>query len=154
MKSITFLFLSLSLVTCKSISFDKKPPFKITAASYKNWVGGQPGVHGINVYINYTSKTAIDFDSIYFRNKTVKLELKKQNEKKRLVGYFNTSTTKSKKDLQLQKDAPKPHSTINTELKIPFVLNENEAVISYTEASITKYYKVPNLKKEASDFYP
>ena len=154
MKSITFLFLTLSLVTCKSVSFDKKPPFKIIEASYKSWVGGQPGVHGINVYISYTSKTAINFDSIYFRNQTVKLEMKNQNETKLLIGYFNTSTTKSKKDLFVQKDDLKSYRSTNSELKIPFSLKENEAVIRYTEASVTKYYKVLNLKKEASDFYP
>ncbi|CAI8317754.1 MAG: Uncharacterised protein [Polaribacter sp. SA4-10] len=154
MKNITFLFLTLSLITCKSISFDKKPPFKITEASYKNWVGGQPGVHGINVYINYTSKTTIDFDSIYFRNQTGKLEIKKHPETNLLVGYLNTSTTKNKKDLLLQKGDMKPYNTTNTELKIPFLLKENEAVISFTEAGTTKYYKVLNLKKEASDFYP
>jgi hypothetical protein len=154
MKNITFLFLTLSLITCKSISFDKKPPFKITEASYKNWVGGQPGVHGINVYINYTSKNAVDFDSIYFRNQTGKLEIKKHPETNLLVGYFNTSTTNNKKDLLLQREDKKSYSTIKNELKIPFILKENEAVISFTEAGTTKYYKVLNLKKEASDFYP
>ena len=154
MKSITFLFLALSFVTCKSISLDTKPPFKITEASYKSWVGGQPGVHGINVYINYTSKTAIDFDSIYFRNKTVKLETKKQKERKILIGYFNTSTINSKEDLLLQKEAPNSDSTKELEVPFPFILKENEAVIRYTIANVVKYYKVSNLKKEASDFYP
>ncbi|MBT4780201.1 MAG: hypothetical protein HON97_07160 [Polaribacter sp.] len=154
MKSITFLFLALSFVTCKSISLDTKPPFKITEASYKSWVGGQPGVHGINVYINYTSKTAIDFDSIYFRNKTVKLETKKQKERKILIGYFNTSTINSKEDLLLHKEASNSDSTKELEVPFPFILKENEAVIRYTIANVVKYYKVSNLKKEASDFYP
>ena len=154
MKSITFLFLALSFVTCKSISLDTKPPFKITEASYKSWVGGQPGVHGINVYINYTSKKAIDFDSIYFRNKTVKLEAKKQKERKILIGYFNTSTINSKEDLLLQKEASNSDSAKNREVPFPFILKENEAVIRYTIANVVKYYKVSNLKKEASDFYP
>ncbi len=154
MKSITFLFLALSFITCKSISLETKPPFKITEASYKSWVGGQPGVHGINVYMNYTSKTVIDFDSIYFRNKTVKLEMKKQKERKLLIGYFNTSTINSREDLVLQKDDPKSDSTKNLEVSFPFILKENEAVIRYTIANVVKYYKVSNLKKEASDFYP
>ena len=153
MKSITFLFFALSFVTCKSISLDTKPPFKITEASYKSWVGGQPGVHGINVYINYTSKKAIDFDSIYFRNKTVKLEAKKQKERKILIGYFNTSTINSKEDLLSQKEASNSDSTKNLEAPFPFILKENEAVIRYTIANVVKYYKVSNLKKEASDFY-
>jgi len=117
-------------------------------------VGGQPGVHGINVYINYTSKTAIDFDSIYFRNKTVKLETKKQKERKILIGYFNTSTINSKEDLLLHKEASNSDSTKELEVPFPFILKENEAVIRYTIANVVKYYKVSNLKKEASDFYP
>ena len=154
MKSTIFLFLTLSFVMCKSTSLDIKPPFKITEASYKSWAGGQPGVHGINVYINYTSKTAIDFDSIYFRNKTVKLETKKQKERKLLIGYFNTSTINSKEDLILQKEASNSDSTKNIEIPFPFILKENEAVIRYTIANVVKYYKISNLKKEASDFYP
>ena len=154
MKRSLFLLFTLSIVTCKSISLETKPPFTITEASYKSWVGGQPGVHGINVYMNYTSKTAIDFDSIYFRNKTVKLEKKKQKERKLLIGYFNTSTINSREDLVLQKDDPKSDSTKNLEVSFPFTLKENEAVIRYTIANVVKYYKVSNLKKEASDFYP
>mgnify|MGYP000096933727 FL=1 len=154
MKSIIFLFLTLNFVTCKSIPLDTKPPFKITEASYKSWVGGQPGVHGINVYMNYTSKSAVDFDSIYFRNKTVKLEIKQQKERKLLIGYFNTSTINSKEDLFLQKEAQKSDSAKNPVLQFPFVLKENEAVISYTAGNITKYHKVSNLKKQASDFFP
>jgi hypothetical protein len=154
MKIITLVFITFGFMTCKSLQFDKNPPFKITQASYKSWVGGLPGVHGVNVFISYTSKSEIAFDSIYFRNKAGKLEINTQKGTKYIVGHFNTSSVNSRKDLIFRKDSKKEVGNAPPEKRIPFELKENEAVISYQEAGTTKYYKVSNLKKEASVFYP
>ena len=154
MKRSLFLLFTLSIVTCKSISLETKPPFTITEASYKSWVGGQPGVHGINVYLSYTSKSTVDFDSIYFRNRVVKLSKKQLPATQILMGYFNTSTVNSIEDLKSQKEGPKKDHSQKQKLQIPFILKQDEAVISYTEGNGVKYYKVLNLKRQASDFYP
>lgn len=154
MKRSLFLLFTLSIVTCKSISLETKPPFTITEASYKSWVGGQPGVHGINVYLSYTSKSTVDFDSIYFRNRVVKLSKKQLPATQILMGYFNTSTVNSIEDLKSHKEVPKKDHSQKQKLQIPFILKQDEAVISYTEGNGVKYYKVLNLKRQASDFYP
>ena len=154
MKRSLFLLFTLSIVTCKSISLETKPTFTITEASYKSWVGGQPGVHGINVYLSYTSKSTVDFDSIYFRNRVVKLSKKQLPATQILMGYFNTSTVNSIEDLKSHKEVPKKDNSKKQKLQIPFILKQDEAVISYTEGNGVKYYKVLTLKKQASDFYP
>lgn len=154
MKRSLFLLFTLSIVTCKSISLETKPTFTITEASYKSWVGGQPGVHGINVYLSYTSKSTVDFDSIYFRNRVVKLSKKQLPATQILMGYFNTSTVNSIEDLKSHKEVPKKDHSKKQKLQIPFILKQDEAVISYTEGNGVKYYKVLTLKKQASDFYP
>ena len=154
MKLTTIIVLVFSFTQCKTLQFDEKAPFKITEASYKNWVGGQPGVHGVNVFINYTSAKTVAFDSIYFQNKGARLELKETKGSTSIVGYFNTSNVKNKFDLILHKDGKKEVGNQAPKVKIPFVLKDNEAVISYKEKGIVKYYKVSNLKKSASDYYP
>lgn len=154
MKRSLFLLFTLSIVTCKSISLETKPPFTIKEASYKSWVGGQPGVHGINVYLSYTSKSTVDFDSIYFRNRVVKLSKKQLPATQILMGYFNTSTVNSIEDLKSHKEVPKKVHSKKQKSQIPFILKQDEAVISYTEGNGVKYYKVLNLKRQASDFYP
>lgn len=153
MKTIAFILIASTFLTCKSIQFDQAPPFKITEVSYKNWIGGQPGVSGVNVFINYTSATAVAFDSIYFRNQGVRLEYVSQKENKSIAGYFSTSTGKRTVDLILHKDPKKEVGNAFPERKIPFVLKENEAVVSYKEGKATKYYKITGLKKSKTDFY-
>ena len=66
MKLGIYLMMIIGLTTCKTLKFEKNPPFKITAATYNNWVGGQQGVSGIRVIIGYTTTEKIDFKSIFF----------------------------------------------------------------------------------------
>lgn len=148
-----FLFVSTFLITqCKTVQFDTHPPFKITKAIYKNWSGGQPGVSGTNVFINYTSENTIVFDSIYFKNKVTKIAFIKSENSKQIAGYFNTSTRKNE-DIILHQNATKElKNKIPKTKKIPFELKQTEAVISYKEKGKTNYFKV-TLEKEKSDFY-
>lgn len=148
-----FLFATTILITqCKTVQFDTHPPFKITKAVYKNWTGGQPGVRGTNVFITYTSESAIAFDAIYFNNKRTKVEFIKSENSNQIAGYFNTSTRKDA-DITLHQNATKElYNKIPETKKFPFELKETEAVISYKEKGKINYFKV-TLKKEKSDFY-
>ena len=153
MKTAVFILLALSFMTCKSIQFDQTPPFQIIEATYNTWIGGQPGVSGINVFINYTSTTTVAFDSIYFRNQGVRLESVSKNGKNSIAGYFSTSSGNSTLDFILHKESKKEAGNSLPEKKIPFVLKEHEAVISYKDGSNTKYYKITELKKSKTNFY-
>ena len=154
MKLTAIILFAFSFTQCKSLQFDKSPPFKIIQASYKNWVGGQPGVRGVNVFINYTSETKIEFDSIYFIGRVVKIEINEMKGIKYLAGRFNTSTVNSRDDLILHNNATKEVGNDHPENKTPFELKENEAVISYKEGAIIKYYKISDIEKAETDFYP
>ena len=159
MKFIKFtviVLFTLSIVKCKGTQFDKTPPFNIIDASYKNWTGGRPGVLGTDIVVKYVSKTNVIFDSIYFQKKSVKLEIKKLNSSghKYIIGRFNRSTVKSRTDLIL-------HKTENRQIKItskrfngPFLIKDNQAIISYNEDGIIKYYKISNIRKQTEEFYP
>mgnify|MGYP000619178694 FL=1 len=153
MKILSILTIILGFSQCGSMKFQENPPFKITSATYENWTGGQPGVKGTNVKIEYTANKIVEFDSIYFSNKVAKLQTKEASKNKMIFGYFNTSSLKN--DMVLHSDSTKEmKNTIPKIKKIPFELKENEAVISYKINKKTKYYKITSLTKAKSSFFP
>jgi hypothetical protein len=46
------------------------------------------------------------------------------------------------------------NNTVPENKKLPFELNRNEAIISYSLKGKTKYFKVKSIKKGKSVFYP
>ncbi len=152
MKYLSVLIFVIFFTQCKSIKLDEKPPFKISSATYQNWLGGQSGVNGINVKIIYKANKSIQFDSIYLSNKVTKLEAKDANRNTVVFGYFNTSSFKN--DLILDAVPIKELNNPIPEIKkIPFELKENEAVISYKIKGKIRYYKVQHLVKEKTLTY-
>ena len=153
MKNITtilVLLISFSFIQCNSLKLENNPTFKITGATYNYWVGGQPGVSGIKVNIGYQSDNKIIFDTIYFKKRAAKIEIRTFKGKTYLIGHFDTSTRKNR--IVIDDTAlPKP---VAKKAEFPFELKENEAVISYKHGNSIKYFKVLNLKKTKTDFYP
>lgn len=151
MKILSILTIIFGFSQCGSLKFEKNPPFKIISAVAQNWSGGQPGVRGTNININYSSDINIEFDSVYYLNKVVKLENKKSKENKLVVGFFNRSSIN--RDLILDLDSKKEiNNTVPEVKKFPFDLKDNEAVISYKIGDKIKYYKIVSVKKGKSRF--
>ena len=161
MKNIKQLFLIpisaiiiMSFSQCSSAQFDKKAPLTITDSFYKNWMGGRQGVKGVLITIKAKAPdTDIIFDSIYFNNKAVKLGSQHQKNELTLTGNFIDS---SKKDQLIVHADPKKefgNRPPNISNKIPFELQDNEAVISYFIKSKKRYYKLSNIKKGKTIFY-
>ncbi len=145
LKFISIITIIIGFAMCKSLKLEENPPFKIISATYKNWVGGQPGVRDTNVKIQFSSTKTIQFDSIYFDNKVAKLQTKNSNDNL-LMGYFNTST---RRDLILDANTTKElKNPVLAIKKFPFKINKNEAVISYKINGKIKYYKIKSLQRE------
>ena len=151
MKILSILAIVFSFTQCGTTKFETNPPFSIKSAEYYGWTGGQPGISGINVKIQLEGKSAIEFDSLYFKNKSTKI-IKK--DASLLVANFNTSKNipadvildiDPKKELK--NEIPKPKKT-------PFELKDNEAVISYKLGGKTRYFKISDLKKSNTDKQP
>ncbi|MFL0065803.1 hypothetical protein [Tenacibaculum maritimum] len=153
MKNIGFILLTISIFQCKSISFEKTPPFTIKEASYYNYTGGIRGVSGTWVRINYDSKKAIEFDSIYYQGRKTKAELQNIANKIFVSGHFNTSTVNNKNDLILHKNKEKEFHNQLPKKSCSFKLKENEAIISYFQKGKKKYYKINSLKQEKSPLH-
>ena len=153
MKSFFYLFILLGLASCKSTKFDNNPPFKVTEATYNYWTGGQQGVSGIRIKINYEANSEISFDKVYFENKEGTIDKYSDDGKTYIVGNISTSKPRGD-DLVLDVDSKKEINNKLPEMKIPFELEKNEAIISYTYNGETKYFKLKNIKQTESKFYP
>ncbi|NVK52058.1 MAG: hypothetical protein HWD85_03915 [Flavobacteriaceae bacterium] len=153
MKAIKILFvccLAVVFTQCKTIKLTKNAPFTITGATYHNWVGGRPGVSGTDVIIGLTNETGITFKKIYFQNKTATVKIRNKNSKNYVVANFNTS----KAEKVLIEDNKNVNKKEEKQINFPFDLKENEAVIAYESGTKMYYYKVVNLKKTKTIFYP
>ena len=101
-----------------------------------------------------TSKDNIQLDSVYFRGKAAKFEIKPNNSTL-FIGRFSLAANQ-KKDIIMSN---KPKAEYGNELpklntKIPFELKDNECVVSYNEGDKTKYFKIENVVEKQAQFYP
>ena len=163
MKSIKLLLLiciAVSFSQCSTVKLTETAPFKVTGATYHNWVGGQPGVSGTNLIIGVNDDTNITFKKIYFHNKSVDVSVEERNDKKYVIANINTSaemilvtrtTTTVNGGVVMSDKRNKPKIKRET---IPFNLESNEAVISYISGKKTYYYKVSKVKKTDTIYYP
>ncbi|QXP71627.1 hypothetical protein H0I29_05970 [Polaribacter sp. R2A056_3_33] len=144
MKTLSILLLILSFSQCGSTKFQKNTSFIIDSANYMTWTGEQPGIHGINVQIQLKEKSSITFDSLYFRNKATKVEIK---EASLIIANYTTSKNKNL-DVTLHLDPKKEFKNkLPVQKKIPFELSKKEAVLSYQLNGETKYYKIKEIKE-------
>jgi len=158
-KTISFLMIMLlvmaSFSQCSSAKkIQQTAPLDLGQVYCQKWIAGiVGGGAGLNIFIP-TEDTSIELDSVYFRGKAVKLELKNQNEIiyiGRFISDFNT-----KKDLIMSNE---PNAEFGNEMpkmaqKIPFELKDNECVISYKDGITTKYFKVDNVVEKDLIPYP
>jgi len=154
MRILLSLCIVLGLSSCKSTQLDNNPPFKISGATYNNWVGGQPGISGTRVIINYTSTEEISFDKIYFQKKEGQIDEYKRDGKTFIIGRINTSNRKEKEFIMDINPKKEVNNQPPQEATIPFDLKDNEAVIVYTYKGKTYNFKVTGIKQTESDFYP
>jgi len=152
LKVTLIAFITIFLTNCKSSQFDAKPPFSISSATYNDWVGGQEGVSGIRLVFNLNSKQTIKFLKVYFNKREAILETKEKEGITTLIGNISTSTI-GNSNLVMDVDPKKEINNEIPETNFPFDLKEKEAVLSYLEKGVTKFYKVKNIKKTDTGYY-
>ncbi|WP_296382415.1 hypothetical protein [Winogradskyella sp.] len=120
-------------------TFEEQAPFKVKPVSFQEWYAGiKVGGTGINVFIPISNvKENIVFNDVYFRNLKGKLV---KNEGKYIAVLKNPS-----RDYTFTK-AEKPAD-------YPFILADNECVLSYSENGQAKYYKIATLNEVAGTYY-
>lgn len=154
--AITSMLIMIFFTQCGSAQFDKEAPFTIHRAYYQDWFGGQPGSKGTLVTVEISrAAESIVFDSIFFNGKIKRLDKTVSDSKQLLLGNFPT-TTLSDKNIIMHSDPKEEMANKISEpiLNYSFELAGNECVISYIIKKRKRYYKVENLKKEKSIYYP
>ena len=148
------LILTLVLVSfsqCSSAQkLQKKAPTTFGETYYEQWVSGvAEGPSGINVFIELRDES-LQLDSIYFRGKVAKFEVKPSNKTLFIGRFINESN--DKKDIMMSSNSNEEYGNKAPELpkKIPFELKDDECVVSYKSNGKTKYYKIANLVKKQS----
>jgi hypothetical protein len=158
-KQISILAMLTLIMTsfsqCSSAQkLQKKAPIVFGETYYEQWVSGVAGgPSGINVFIELKDES-LQLDSIYFRGKVSKFEVKPSN-KLLFIGRFITES-KDNIDMMISTNTNEEYSNKAPELpiKIPFELENDECVVSYKISGKTKYYKIANLVKKQSPDIP
>ena len=152
MKALKIILLScitFLLFQCGSRNFNKKSPFKVQSATYYNSATDLQENTNSNLYIRYSSKNNINFDSLYFRKNTTKLQTKTIKGIKYVVGEFQKKIFLRDFTLDVN-PINELKNKFPTRETFPFELQDNEAIISYQLKGKTKYFKVKNIKKRAA----
>lgn len=131
--------------------FEQEPPFTLGAVYFQKWVAGvQNGGSGVNVYVEIESYLDdVMIEDIYFRNKKIKAQNSPQY-RDLYVGYFKSE---KRPDIIMHDDPVK--ETVNTPPeKIPFNLNDDEAVLSYLHKGEMKFIKLVEIEEKPMIAYP
>ncbi|MCF6306626.1 MAG: hypothetical protein L3J09_01585 [Flavobacteriaceae bacterium] len=160
-KGFTLVLFTILFSSCggsksnnKNLNISENPPFTISKTYCQKWVAGvKGGGSGINLIITFSSVSeGIDFNEIYFRGKIIEATSKKQNQ---IVGYFKNETNQN---VIMDSDISKEAANTPPQ-KFPFQLEDNEAVISYSNSDSnreekTYYYKISNIEEKEMLAYP
>ena len=136
----------------RNIISQKKAPFKINEKSYFYWVGGKKATNGFKIQLVGTFETRnLEFSTIYFHNRELKVVPQISTNGFTLVGGYTILNTK---DVLAEEYNQNELNKENDSSDIPFELDEDEAVIVYQINGKDFYYKVKDIKKLETVFYP
>lgn len=149
-KFIGIGFITLLIITffgCGVSKAQNEHPFKVLSATFANSVVEQTDLVLTTLKIT-TNNKEIELDSVYFRNHKASLKRLDSIGNSLFIGSFTTSTTPH--DYILDSDPKqefgnKPPVTVS---KLPFELNDNEAVVSYFYKDNINYYKILEVKEK------
>jgi hypothetical protein len=144
--------------TSQKIALQEKTPFNIVSVFSQKWTAGQEnGGSGMNVHVTIQNIDGATYElkDFYFRGRKTILEDASTNNNGLYVAYF-INPTKTEKEIILHKDHKKEagNEPPHLEGKFPFILENDEGIISYTENGKLKYHKLKNIVNKFPVFYP
>lgn len=146
-----FLFV---LIGCaNTYKLEKKSILRFSESYYKfSSTGVKGGNSGYEIHLKVDKNNSLDkkemkLQGVYFKEKYA--ELKHQGLEK-YQGYIKEKNTTNKLEFDTNKEDKKIKEKVE---KIPFILKENEAVISYSINKKLKYVKIILIKKKMK-FFP
>lgn len=132
-------------------SLEQEPPFEITNSFFQRWVAGiKEGGSGVNVHITIENiSEELDLKHIYFRNKKEKIAINVTTPDHIIANFKDHYNRKATMHLDPSKEA------VNTPPEeFPFVLKDDEAVLSYLHQGEIKYVKISDMEERPLLAYP
>jgi len=166
MRTSFYFALLLTVIGLMSCSSQRKlqteAPFTVERPTVEYWVGGreESGTQmRFQVRWNPIDPSAITLDSLYFRGRVMKAELKETETGFLITGTYIEDMPKS--DIIMHADprqevGNQPPKPLNTRKAFPFELSPNEAVLSYLEGNTEKkrYYKISGVVEKQGRILP
>lgn len=144
--AITFLVICPLFIQCASSQkMDKIAPVKIENPYFERWETDDE--RGLTLYIPVDEASTVQLEHAYFKFK--KIALSKEEGNSVYVGKYTLPKGKSN-DLVMSSD---PKEEFNNTPppgieRIPFQLNGNECVISYTKDGVQSHFKIENIQEK------
>lgn len=149
------IFIILFVFTqCKTQNNTIKAPFTITEKTYFYWVGGKEGSSGTTIKIVGTFNTTnLEFSSLYFQNHEYNVIPEFRQSEFTVIG---NRSDQLKENIIMHSDPSQEfvNKPPNSEKKIPFDLEQNEAILVYSINGKDYYYKIEGLKELATVIFP
>ncbi|WP_224488241.1 hypothetical protein [Robertkochia flava] len=137
----------LAFAQCGSSQvFESNPPFSLDTAHIEPWTAGEADQYkGVNLFFPVASGKEIILDTVYFR--TTKAPLMRIQKGSYLVYKATIENKEQPYDIIMHADPKKEFGNQpprNTHL--PFQLEHDQAVLSYSDGEQRKYYKVTGMQ--------
>lgn len=150
MKLLHLFFLTLLSVQNCANKIQDNFPVKITEAYYQHWMAGvRGGGSGTGFYITFEKElpSNIELTQLYFRKGVGKVN--KISETQYMFSFVGKANRERHNEI-ITDDAPPKL----TDIEPPFKIDDNEAILEYTQKGKKKYFKITGAKAKEMLAYP
>lgn len=150
---LTIFILFLTFSQCKTQNV-MKAPFAITENTYFYWVDEAKGTNGTTIKIvGNTHTTNLEFPKIYFQNNEYQIVPRISGNEFTLIGNISAIANEN---ITMHSDPKQEfgNQPISSTKKIPFDLEQNEAILVYAINGEDFYYKISDIKELPRIIYP
>ena len=155
LQALFYILIVVFTVSCKTTDATTaidEPPFNVLQATYNHWVGGQPGMRGIQLKIIIES-TSVQLDSIFFRDQAIALNKEESSDNLLFTGsYINPYIHK---DMKMSSDPLEEYGNKAPPINIygnRYGLKNDEAIVNYQYKGQVRYFKIEKLKKTETEY--
>lgn len=150
----SIIILSIIAIGCKSQSLETTAPFDIIEKTYFYWDGGNQGTEGTTIRLEgRTQSMNISFSKLFFQNHEYSIVPQFNSEGFIIEGTFSKFR---KKEMVMHRDpaAEYGNEVPKIEKKIPFDLENDEAVLLYSVNGLEGYHKIKGIKQLEKVYKP
>lgn len=148
------LVLFMLLLGCKSQSLETSAPFEINEKAYFYWVSPKQGTEGTTIRIAGRTKSLnVSFSKLFFQNHEYDV-VPEYNSGGFIIEGTNSEFRKKDKVMHKDPAAEYGNEVSKIEKKIPFDLQNDEAILLYSVNGLEGYHKIKDIKQLDKVYMP